>query len=378
MKLTKTKMIYIQPLNQYKFNLKSKKLEGLARLVKLEIPTVSNLFIVSPKLFLEFQKYHRLTENVINELRLVFNSIKQQGDSVTLRNSIFEEHNPGIAFCVHNSLNINEFNDLLNKIILGYKKVIRSAYNPEQVEFSYLIQSFYSSAKVGILLSDNGNKQIYLQAIPGQHTNLILRGDMEPDEYLIAKKTYKIVSKKISQKLFTIKKLTTGIKKIRVKKEEENVSTLTDDQVIKIAKLSQKLERAFGPQEIECAVLDSGKIIFQETRDFSQSKKVKFFKKIEVVFPSEVEGKVINLSQLPKHKIITDKIIITRNLNINFINKVAFLYRPKAVILTKGSLTCHAATILRESKITTLIGKNISLEDGEKIRISKEGEVHRL
>lgn len=371
-------MIYIQPLSEYKFNLKSKKLEGLARLVNLNLPTVSNLFIVLPKLYFEFQKTNKLPSNAVSELKTIFKSIRKQGDSITLRNSIYEKGNPGISFSVHNSLNLKNFTEFLKRIVLGYKKAKRMAIDPEKIEFCYLIQSFYSSEKCGILLSDNGQKQIFLQAILGQHTNLLLRGDIIPDEYTINKRTYKIACEKIALKKFRIKKLKTGIKKIRVKKTDQKKPVLTDSQVIKIAKLSQIVEKVFDPQEMEWAILDSGKIIFQETRDFKESKKVKFIKKGEIIFPAEVEGKIINLTKLGEIKTISNKIIVTHNLNIAFINKIAFLYRPKAVILTRGSLTAHAATILRESKITTLLVKDINLEDGEKIKIEKDGRIQKI
>lgn len=371
-------MIYIQPLTEYKFNLKSKKLEGLARLVKLVIPTVSNLFVVLPKLYFEFQKNNQLPKNAIHELEAVFHSIRNQGDSISLRNSIYEQDNPGISFSVHNALNIKDFKDFYKKIILGYNKARRVAIDPNRVEFCYLVQSFYSSEKCGILLSDNGQGKIFLQAILGQHTDLLLRGDILPDEYLIEKRTYKIMTKKIAKKKFRIKKLAMGIKKIRVKKEDWLKSVLADDQAVKIAKLSQLVEKVFGPQEMEWAVLDLGKIIFQETRDFTQGKKIKFFETGEIIFPAEAEGEVINLKKLPKKKIVTNKIIVTSNLNIAFINKIAFLYRPKAVILTRGSLTSHTATILRESKITTLLVKNLCFKDGEKIRIKKDGRIQKI
>lgn len=371
-------MIYTQPLLAYRFNLKSKKLEGLARLAKVGVPTVSNLFIVLPKLYFEFQKTNQLPPDAVEELKTVFNSIRKQRNSITLRNSIYERGNSGIAFSVPNSLNIRDFREFLKKIVLGFRKAKRMAIDPEKVEFCFLIQSFYSSEKCGILLSENGKNQIYLQAILGQHTKLLLRGDITPDEYTIDKKTYKISLKKIAIKNFRIKKLASGIEKIRVEKADRHKSVLTDEQVIKIAKLSQVVERVFGPQEIEWAVLDSGKIIFQETRDFKQAKTVKFLKVGEVIFPAETEGEIVNLQKLPEKESVSEKIIVTNNLNIAFINKLAFLHRPRAVILTRGSLTSHVATILRESKITTLLVKDAAFKDGEKISIEKDGRIQRM
>jgi len=371
-------MIYIQPLSEYNFNLQSKKLEGLARLVKLNIPTVSNLFVVLPQLYQEFQKTNKLSSSAVNELKVVFRSIKKQGDTVTLRNSIFEPANPGMAFSVLNTLNIKSFVEFQKRLILGYKKAARMAINPVKVEFCYLIQSFYSSEKCGTLLSDTGQNQIFLQAIFGQHTKLLLRGDIESDTYKINKRTYKIAFREVSVKKHRIKKLNSGIKKIRVKKTNQYQPVLTDKQIVRIAKQSQIAERAFGPQEMEWAILDSGQIIFQETRDFKQSKSLKFLEKAEIIFPAQAEGKILNLKKIPVKTSLSEKIIITSNLNIAFINKLAFLHRPKAIILTRGSLTSHAATILREAKMTTVLARNIAFKNNEKISIQKDGSIKKI
>lgn len=370
-------MNYIQPLSDYKFNLQSKKLQGLARLAQLELPTVSNLFVVLPELYRDYQQTRKVSFQAKRELELVFNSIKKQGETITLRNSIFESNNPGIAFSVHNSLNLQTFDQFIKQVALGFKKAAQMAIDVTQVEFCYLIQTFYSSEKCGSLLSSNGQGQVYLQAIHGQHSKLLLRGDVEPDTYLINKKTYKIEHREIVIKQFRVKKLKTGIKKIKIKKSDRNEVVLTDQQVRHLAKMSQAIERKFGPQEMEWAILDSGEIIFQETRDFLLSDKLEFHQKTEVIFPAKTKGKVINLHSIPQRTSFKDKIVITNNLNIHFINQLAFLHRPKAIILTRGSVTSHAATILRESKLTTVLARGIEFADGELIVIEKDGEIKK-
>lgn len=370
-------MIYIKPLYEYKFNLTAKKLKGLSRLTKLKIPSVPYPFVILPKLYQEYIENKIISDNVQRELKKAFYSIRRQGNTITLRNSIFEHKNPAIQYSVHNTLNIKSYDLFLQKIKQGYKKAIKMAMDPNKVEFCFFFYAFYSSEKCGILLSENGNKQIFLQAILGQHTNLILRGDIVPDEYLINKRTFKIASKKIARKTFRMKKQNTGIVKIRVKKVEQNMPVLSDDQVIKAAKLSRLAEKYFGPQEMEWAMLDNGQIIFQETRDFTQSKRI-LVDGVQVIYPQETEGEVLNLKTSPISKNLSDKVVITDNLSISFINKLAFMYRPRAVILTRGSITSHAATVLRESKITTLLTKNIDLKDGELIKINKKGHIQKI
>ena len=328
-------MMYVQPLFEYKYNLRYKKLEGLARLTKLKIPTVSNLFIISPALYQEFLRTKKLPVNAVSELKTAFNTIKKLGDAIILRNSIYEEENPGIAFCLRNSPNIKNFTVFLRKVEKGYKTVIKSAIDPKKVECSFLIQTFYSSEKCGALLTDNGNGQIFIQAILGQHSDLLLLGDATPDTYTIDKKTYRITSKIIAHKEFRIKKLPSGIKKVRVKKVDRDNSVISNEQAVKLAKLSRKIEMVFGPQQMDWAILDSGEIIFQETRDKEKHTDLRILDDVEIIYPADTEGELIVLDGYKRINNISQKIVATDNLNIAFINKLAFLYRPKAVILTK-------------------------------------------
>lgn len=263
-------MIYIKPLSEYDFELKSRKLEGIASLVRLGVPTVSNVFIVLPSMYREFVGMGKISFTGKRELGLVFESIKRQGKSVSLRNSIFEERNPALSYSVRSSLNLGSFDEFLRRIMLGYKKVRGLSLDPEKVEFCYLIQSFYSSEKCGILISENGKRQIFIKAILGQNSDLLIRGDVKADEYLVNKGTYRIAERKIAEKKFRVKKLRSGVKKVRVKKVDQTRPVLTNEQIIRLAKLSQVVERKFGPQEIEWAVLDSGEIIFQETKAYER------------------------------------------------------------------------------------------------------------
>ena len=371
-------MIYVKPLSEYQFTLTDKKLQGLSRLSHLKLPTVPLPFIIAPDLFKDFIKTRNIPEKAQQELKKHFNSIRQQKNTLTLRNSIFESKNPGLSYSVVNTLNIKSFEVFLKSIKKGYQKVIRQAINPDKVEFCYLFYAFYSSEKCGSLLSNNGQDQIYIQAILGQTTKLLLRGDIDPDEYLVKKKTYKLINKSIATKKFRVKKTASGTTKVRVKKSDQQLPVITDDQVIKIAKFSQILEKTYGPQEIEWAVLDSGQVIFQETRNFTQAKQLKFLGQAEIIYPKLVKGEVINLTKITPNLSLADKIVITQNLNINLINQLAFLHRPKAVILTKGSLTSHAATVLREAKITTLLAKNLKFSDYQKIQINKDGTITKI
>lgn len=373
----KTYPNYITPLKKYKFDLKAKKLEGLARLVKLNLPTVSSLYIVSTQAYQEYFRTKKLSQNLVSQLKKNFNKIRSRGESVTLRNAIYEQDNPAVAFALTNSPNLTDYQDFENKIIAGYRQVIETSFNPSKVEFSYLIQTFYSSEKCGTLLTTSRPGEMLLQAILGQHTNLIFRGDIEPDSYIINKTTHQIIDKHVAVKEFRLKKDTSGLVKVKVSQNDQLVSVLSDSQVIKISKLAIKTEKSYGPQQIDWAILDSGKIIFQETHDLEKVSNISFVEQGEIIYPAKVTGQVLHVQKITAHNQhkIKGKIVIISNLDIQFINQLLFTCHPQAVVLTKGSLTSHAATILRESKMTTILVRSFNLLDGDHITITKKGEI---
>lgn len=368
---------YIIPLKEYKFNLKAKKLEGLARLVKLNLPTVSSLYVVSTQAYQEYFYTKTLSPVLISQLKTTFNKIRSRGETVTLRNAIYEQDNPAVAFAVSNSPNLKDYRDFENKIVAGYQQAIKTSFNPSQVEFSYLIQTFYSSEKCGTLLTTSRPGEMLLQAILGQHTNLIFRGDIEPDSYIIDKVTHQIIDKHFAVKEFRLKKSSSGLVKVKVYKDEQLTPVLTDPQVIEISKLAIKAEKSYGPQQIDWAILDSGKIIFQETHELEKVPNMSFVEQGELIYPAKITGQVIHVETINKRNTpkIKGKIVVISNLDIQFINQLLFVCHPKAVILTKGSLTSHAATILREAKMTTILVRKTDLTDGDQITITKKGEI---
>ena len=154
-------------------------------------------------------------------------------------------------------------------------------------------------------------------------------------------------------------------------------SVLNDNQIRELVSYAKKLERIYGSQEIEWAVLRSGKIIIQETRDLATEEKTKIISNVTVVYPGEVEGLAFEVKEITKRNKLIDKIIVTDNLEVEFITKLVYKVKPKAVILTRGSITSHAATILRESKIPSIIYKGFSITDGQKIKINKDGYIEK-
>ncbi len=72
-------MIYIQPLQTYSEKTASAKLNGLIRLLHLEIPTISQAFLIQTSLFGEYTHRKKLPDEAVFEIEKICSSIKKQG-----------------------------------------------------------------------------------------------------------------------------------------------------------------------------------------------------------------------------------------------------------------------------------------------------------
>jgi len=152
--------------------------------------------------------------------------------------------------------------------------LINVAKNPENVEFVYLIQGFYTSNRCGLTQTKDGTDHLHIEAIFGEHTKLITRGEINPDIYKVNKETDEIFIKEIAEKEFTLEPSKTGLIKVPLPVPERKRQVLNKDEIKTLAKYALLMEKEYGPQEIEWAVLRTGKLIFQASRN-AKIKKLK-------------------------------------------------------------------------------------------------------
>ncbi len=95
----------------------------------------------------------------------------------------------------------------------------------------------------------------------------IVGGNITPDTYIIDKKSWTFLDKNISeQEVMLIKGINGGIKDAKVQKVKQEKQKLPDNQILKLAKICQKIEEHYKkPQDIEWAV-EKGKIYITQSR----------------------------------------------------------------------------------------------------------------
>jgi pyruvate,water dikinase len=120
------------------------------------------------------------------------------------------------------------------------------------------IQKMVQAEKSGIIftsdpISSNPNK-IIIEAGLGLG-EAIVSGLVTPDMYVVSKGDYQILEKIVNRQQWKIVRNRVGNKHVAIPAESQNNQTLTDSEVVSLAKIAEKIETHYGmPQDIEWAI----------------------------------------------------------------------------------------------------------------------------
>ncbi len=354
--------------------------EAVVKLSRLGIMSVPNPFCVEPEAFDYYFERGKFPNGFESELKEAYAKMTKKGYPVTVRTPDIKS--PTVS---HTSLALGNtmfiktyakfYETLLNKYNVIQDELLREDIQDAQV--ATLMHSTYDSNECGLVQTDDGYGQIRIEAGFGQNSNILSRNDVNPDVYVVDKKSLRIKEKKINKKLFEfVSRSRGGIKKVALPKKEQTVQVFSDQVIKKFAEFALKLEDNYGPQEFECAVTTKRDLLIQETRPMKVVKKAKTVEGVTAIVPGRVEGKVVNARKMVDlNEKCRQAIVIADSMEIDFITVLVFKYGPKAVILKQGTLTAHAATILRESGTISYIIKSIELPDGVRVLINEDGSM---
>jgi len=248
----------------------------VAKLLKTGVNPVPNPFCLTPKVFNFYLSHDAYPEDFEDELIEVYIQITQNGYKANVRTPDIKcKSHPNLNFMFPNKMFIESYDDFKLAIFQRMKAIkdVVLKNDIKKIEVSFLLQSTYDSHMCGIIQTDDGYGNIRIEAAYGQHTNIISRHNTDPDVYIVSKPKLEILRKRIGTKKHEFISVPTGVKQSEVSTKRRHLSVFTDESIIKFAKNAIKLEKRFGPQEIECAITFDGKHIIQETRDMKVSKK---------------------------------------------------------------------------------------------------------
>ncbi len=292
------------------------------------------------------------------------------------------------------------------KLSVCVQKMVRSDLGVSGVAFS--------------LDTESGFKDIVL--INGAYGlgELVVGGEISPDEFLVFKPTLKkgfsaIIDKKLGKKTHKMiygNKPFETVKQVPVDKKIQKQFCLNDAQIVKLAQWVQKIEEYYSkirgswcPMDVEWAIdgLSNELYIVQARPETIHSQvQNETIKEYEIEDSNQLADKLILEGVAVGDKIGTGKVrkILTLDGRDGSSDETDFkegevlvtemtdpdweplMKKASAIITEKGGRTCHAAIVAREIGVPALVGTanatNI-LENGQEISVScAEGSVGKV
>ena len=345
-----------------------------------------------------------LKEKIIRSYQQLSKKYKQRNVEVAVRSSGVAEDAPTMSFAgqFETFLNISGEKNLLRAI----KKCLASAFNDRVIAYreekkvdhlrfalSVGIQKMVRSdlASSGVMFTldtETGFKNVVLiNSIYGVG-EMIVKGRVTPDEFLVFKPTLKkgyksIIVKNLGRKtrkyIFSKKG---GLKEVKVSKKDQLKFSLTDNEVLTLARWAVIIEEHYGrPQDIEWAKDGkTGKLFIVQSRPETvfAPKEAKFFEEYEIKTSKKPiltgiavgnkvgQGKVKVISSLSQFSLFKKgEVLVTKMTDPDW---VPLMRIASAIVTDEGGRTCHAAIVSRELGVPAIVGT------GKATKILKTGQ----
>ncbi len=334
----------------------------------------------------------QMPEDIAAEVRSAYRELgRKTGNNqvkVAVRSSATSEDLPDASFAGQQDTYLNVKGE--DQLVHYVQKCWSSLYTPraifyreekgfphEKVLISVGVQKMVDSKVSGVIFTldpVNGDpSKIIIESTWGLGEALVA-GIVRPDRFIVDKGTLQIVHKEIVPKTVEhVPNLDTGLTvRSDVPPERRNVASLTDEQVVELARLARDIEDHYQtPQDVEFAVEQdrSGHTIYVvQTRPETFWARMKgpsssarqVMDRIVVVqglaaSPGLHAGRakvVLNLQEAGRMMKEKD-ILVTRMTNPDW---VPYMKIAGAIVTEDGGTTCHAAIVSREMGIPCIVG----------------------
>jgi len=344
--------------------------------------------------------------------------------SFAVRSSATAEDLPDASFAGQQEtfLNVAGIDDVLDKI----RHVFASLYNDRAI--SYRVHKGYAHAEVALsagiqrmVRSDKGsagvmftldtesgfNDVVFITSSYGLGETVV-QGAVNPDEFYVFKTTlasgkYPIVGRRIGSKLIKMefngerKPGENAVSTVEVPVSERNRYSLTDDEVIELARYAVIIEKHYQrPMDIEWGRdgIDGKLYILQARPETVKSQQTG--NDVQLRYKLKATGKVLITGRAIGQKIGSGKVRVVSDINdmdqvqagdvlvtdMTDPNWEPVMKRAAAIVTNRGGRTCHAAIIARELGIPAVVGCATATEDlkeGAEVTVScAEGDEGRI
>lgn len=304
---------------------------------------------------------------------------------VAVRSSATAEDLPTASFAGQQDtyLNVSGEANLLKKVHQAYASLFnpRAIFYREEQKFDHMkvgiaipVQMMVNSHTSGVMFTVDpvtGKKdRLIIEAIYGLG-ELIVQGAVTPDHYEVDRKKGTILVKKINIQENSMIKIGAVNKQIKLLKDRGGTQKISDDQIVKIAKLGLKIEKIYYfPQDIEWAI-EGDNIYVVQTRPITtiKSKSEQTSDKKANVLPFDSMKQILkgdpaspgiawgkakvlnNAAEIGQIKL--GEVLVAVQTNPDF---VPAMKKASAIVTERGGRTSHAAIVSRELGIPAVVG----------------------
>ncbi|NLZ12437.1 MAG: phosphoenolpyruvate synthase, partial [Alcaligenaceae bacterium] len=343
--------------------------------------------------------------------------------SFAVRSSATAEDLPDASFAGQQEtfLNVVGIDDVLDKV----RHVFASLYNDRAI--SYRVHKGYAHADVALsagiqrmvrsdlgsagvmftLDTESGFDDVVFITSSYGLGETVVQGAVNPDEFYVFKPTleaghYPIISRRIGSKLIKMEfdaERVSGhaVRTVDVPVSERNRYSLTDDEVIELARYAVIIEKHYGrPMDIEWGRdgID-GKIYILQARP-ETVKSQQGANDVQERYRLKATGEVLVTGRAIGQKIGSGKVRIVADVSemdqvragdilvtdMTDPNWEPVMKLASAIVTNRGGRTCHAAIIARELGIPAVVGCATATDDlknGQEVTVScAEGDEGRI
>ena len=322
-----------------------------------------------------------VTQKIISSYKKLSGFMKSA--TVAVRTSATAEDMPDSSFAGMGwtSLDIRGEANVLNEVRACWASLFtaRSIYYRvenkiphEKVKICVVVQNMVQSEVSGVMFSinpvTNDKDRIIIQSVWGLG-EMIVQGSVVPDSYVVQKDTFAILSKETSDQSIQLLKVNGKTKQVEVPEKIRGKQKITDEEIIKLAKLSDKLQKHYYfPQDTEWAK-EKGKLYIVQTRPVTT---VATTTKIEKADKGEfkiaqapiltgspaspgIGTGPVKILKSPKEigKISKGDVLVAPMTSPDY---VPAMKKSAAIITDEGGQTSHAAIVSRELGIPCVVG----------------------
>ncbi|MDD1776080.1 MAG: phosphoenolpyruvate synthase [Candidatus Methanomethylicus sp.] len=343
-----------------------------------------------------------LEMEIIGAYRELGEKLNTKDPTVAIRSSATAEDLPGASFAGQQDTYlfisgekplikyvIKCFSSLFTPRAIAYRK--EKGFDDRKVYLSVAVQKMINSKAAGVIFTldpATGNREVVTIESTWGVGETIVQGRVRPDQYIIDKKTMRIVEKTISKKeIMSLRAPSEGgggfLKEIPVPADKSEVACISDDQVLLLGKYAIEIEDHYKqPMDIEWALEDQNKELYivQARPETVWSQKdtkkevgpamsgiQKRLLRAIAASPGLVAGKAhVILDAKGIGEFQAGEILITEMTSPDW---APAMRKAKAIVTNSGGKTCHAAIVSRELGIPCVVGA------GNATTVIKTGQV---